>query len=222
MRLKIIPLILTLVTLTHATLGYLKIHTLHNVLGVLTIPLVLLYYVTQKKRKLNNWYIVGLLLVFVGDYLITVSYRNDLQNSTIFFGIGLLVLSYVILQRMQHIKVNNVIMLSIPFLILYLVPSFYFAEYLKEIFFAVTIHNLGIGFFEFIIILKLINEKSFARNRSLLFSGICMLCMTMLSAYSIFVSPNAFLHAFGVIPFYSLAHYYFADFMLFKNPKAKQ
>lgn len=214
MRVKAVPPILFLVTLTQASLSYFKIQAVHDFLGVLTIPLIFAYYITEKKSKPDYVYIISLILLFIGDCKMTISFWSDMETAIIFFGTGFFLMCYLVLKRILYIRINHIILVTIPFLILYLWPAIYFADYFKEILLPATIHNLGIGFLIFVIILKLMNEKSFKKNTDLLFSGVFLLGMTVFAAYTIFIEPNAAINSFIVIPCFSLSHYFFARFIL--------
>ncbi|GLB49752.1 hypothetical protein [Neptunitalea lumnitzerae] len=220
MRIKIIPVLLFLNTLLYATMGYYNIHFFVDFFSVLTIPIIAWFYLSESTgKKLCYPYIISLCFLFVGDLFISLT--DNMTFSLFFLGAGLTGYANTVLSKINFLKTSIIIKISIPFLLVYLVPSLYFASYFNEMLFPITMHNFGLGIFVFTILLKLLHEKKIRPNMYLVLSGTFMFLVAIFDAYVLFISHNDFIHSYISIPSFSIAHYCMSKFILKVYAKPK-
>lgn len=222
MNYNIFSVILLCTTVMQAAFGVFGIDILFPFLNVHAIPLVIGYYLSSKKQNRNRVYLVALLLFFLGDVLISTNYKPYFHDTAlIIFAVGLLTVSYIVLIDIQSLKLQNIYKVIVPFLILYLVPSIYFSLY-KNFPFSIITHNMGFGFYIFVVIIKLVNEKNIAKNRCLFISAAAMFLMVLATGYIWLVQYNQYVNSILVIPMFSVSYFFMAKHMVAENGNTKK
>ena len=153
-----------------------------NYVTFLPFPTLILLYLSSVK-KVNVLYIISLISTFLG--IVFFHAESYFKPSLIFYGIG--VCLYVIISlKTAVISIKSIFTATIPCLIVYLVPLFYYSDAVPvKIFNYIMFYVFFIGLFFFISTLMYINQRS-TKNLWLLSSGIVFVISTILNGYILF------------------------------------
>ncbi|WP_298514757.1 hypothetical protein [uncultured Kordia sp.] len=149
----------------------------------LPFPVLILLYLFSVK-KVNILYFISLLATFCGIVLFnTASY---FEPSLIFYAIGVCLYVVIVLKTAVVISMRSILMTTIPFLIVYLVPLFYYYDSVQtDIFNYIMFYVFFVGLFFFVSGLVYVNQRN-TKNLWLLNSGIVFLISTVIHGYYIF------------------------------------
>ncbi|WP_046757171.1 lysoplasmalogenase family protein [Kordia jejudonensis] len=149
----------------------------------LPIPLLLILYVYTVK-KMNWLYVTSLIFTMIA--IIFFNMPSYFKLALVFYGIGLCFYVIIVLKKAVVIPVKTIVIATIPFLIVYLVPLFFYSDAVQtEIFNYIMFYVFFVGLFFFISTLVYINKPS-KTNLWLLCSGILFLISTIIHGYNLF------------------------------------
>ncbi|MFK7746906.1 MAG: hypothetical protein AB8B65_00810 [Kordia sp.] len=159
--------------------------------------LIVLYFCSVKKV---NWlYVASLLSTFLG--IIFFNMETYRKPALIFYGIGVLIYVIIALKKAGEIPIRSIFIAAIPFLVIYLVPLFYYYDEVKmEIFNYILFYVFSVGLFFFISTLVYTTRQN-KPNLWLLSSGIVFVISTTIHGQNLFFGYIMWVRAAVVLTF---------------------
>lgn len=174
------------------------------------IPVLLaLYWVSVE--KINWLYSVALVSTFLGVILFnTESYY---KLGLVCYAIGVLLYIVVTFKNAEEISLRSIFTVTIPFLIVYLVPLLLYSDAVQgDVFNYIMLYVFCVGFFFLLSTLVYINQRN-RTNLWLLSSGILFVISTIMHGYNMFFGYVTVLQL-GVVVTFLLMHYAMCKYMI--------
>lgn len=169
----------------------------------LPLPILLVLYLFSVK-KVNWYYIIGLVFTFLGVIFFNIPKYSKL--ALVFYAIGVLFYVIIGLKQAAVISMKSIWIATIPFLIIYLVPLLLYSDAVGgDVFNYIILYVFFVGFFFLIASLIYINQNN-KRNLWLLISGILFVVSTIIHGYNLFFGYVVIVTFFVIITFI-LMHY---------------
>lgn len=169
----------------------------------LPFPILILLYLYSTK-KVNSFYFTALIATFLG--IIFFNIPTYFKLALICYGIGVCFYVVTVLKKALVIPIRTIGIAAIPFLIVYLVPLFYYYDDVQlENFNYILFYVFFVGLFFFISTLVYINQQN-KTNLWLLSSGIVFLISTVIHGYYLFKKEFIFVRV-GVVLTFLFMHY---------------
>ncbi|MBC8756161.1 hypothetical protein H2O64_15905 [Kordia sp. YSTF-M3] len=176
------------------------------------LPILMLLYLLSVK-KINWFYVIGLVCTFLG--VVFFSKQFYFKLGLVFYAVGVLFYVLICLKQAAIISVKSVIVATIPFLIIYLVPLILYADAVQvDIFNYIILYVFFVGSFFFISSLIYFNQRN-NRNLWLFSSGILFVISTTIHGYNMFFGYVKIVQFFVIITFI-LMHYAMYRYIIHK------
>lgn len=181
-----------------------------KITGILTIPLVLVYYLMNTTVR-DRLYLLSLLAVFIGDTVFTIDSAN-FSWGLVLYALGNLMYCLVVFNNIEYLSYKGILLVSVPFFLVYLVPFLYFYEMIEKDFFEIMAYTLSIGFLVLMAWVEFFSRRTIA-NRWLLGSSIVMVISTLAYGVHMYIEGLLLLKAVVLLAF-SGFHWMFSQYVI--------
>ena len=154
---------------------------------VLTIPVITLCYFLYTELK-NILYLLALTTFMIADYYFFI--EKSLANGIISSGIALSIYGVIVLKQSHYISTRRLLVNTIPFLAVYMLPFLFFIDRIQDaIFGEVIFYTFAIGYFSFMSIMTYFSRKNKV-TKKLLMTGLSSAVMGILFGVYLFIDKN--------------------------------
>ncbi|WP_046757172.1 hypothetical protein [Kordia jejudonensis] len=182
---------------------------------VLTIPVITLCYFLHAEAK-NILYLLALVAFIIADYLFFI--EKSLIYGITSSAIALSIYGIIVLKQSHYISTRQLLISTIPFLALYMLPFLFFVEKINdEIFGEVIFYSFAIGYFSFMSIMTYFGKRN-RLTQKLLIAGIATACMGALFGIFLFVE-RAPIYSVLANLFFIYSHYKMWQYIILKDAK---
>lgn len=176
------------------------------------IPVLFLLYLYSVK-KVNWFFLTSLIATFFG--IIFFNIEAYFKIALIFYAIGVFLYVIICLKTAEVIPIKTIVIATIPFLIVYLVPLILYSDAVQsEIFNFIMIYVFCVGLFFFITTLVYMNKPN-KINLWLLSSGVVFLISTIIHGYNLFFKFLITIRV-GVVLTFLFMHYAMYKYIVLK------
>ncbi|NJX15321.1 hypothetical protein [Tamlana crocina] len=169
-------------------------------------PLLTVIYLINT-RKVNAWFVLTLVLNFLGIYYFNNPYERYNSTGLIFHSVAYLVYCYILFRPFKNFSLKKVLSVLGPLTLLVLVPLAFYYDGIKQtvVFNATILYVCLTALYILSAVLVYVSRKT-ETHRFLLFSAISILLSSYFQGYNLFMEKNDLFNFFAVICF-NLAHY---------------
>ncbi|KAB8153690.1 hypothetical protein EZY14_010720 [Kordia sp. TARA_039_SRF] len=183
---------------------------------VLTIPAITLCYFLHEVK--NHSYLLALGAFMFADYLFFV--EKSLANGMISSGVALSIYGIIVLKQSHYISTRLLLISTIPFLIVYILPFYFFIDEIRDaIFGEVIFHTFAIGYFAFMSTMVYLSHKSRV-TQNLLLAGLSTGVMGVLFGIYLFVDRKP-IYALIANMVFIFSHYHMWKYIILKDATEK-
>ncbi len=175
------------------------------------IPILMIMYLINCK-KMNYMYVMALVFTCLGVVLVNKGGEVGFGIGIISYAIGVILYCIIIIPKLDNISTRSILYLSLPFLLVFLIPYIYYSDYIVDSFLSVAFYVFSVGFFALSSILVYISSKT-KTNSWLMYSGSIFIISTIVAGYGIFVNKTVSTSVFIVISFNAM-HYCMGRYVL--------
>ncbi|WP_157547202.1 hypothetical protein [Kordia zhangzhouensis] len=180
---------------------------------VLAIPSITICYFLYTELK-NLLYLAALACFMIADYFFFVegSLANGLTSSVIAMGIY----GAIVLNQSHYISTRRILIFTIPFLIVYMLPFVFFVDQISDIIFKeVIFYSFTIGYFSFMSTLAYFSRKNKITFK-LFLSGVATALMGIMFGIYLFVESKP-LYAVIANMLFVYSHYKMWQYIIIKD-----
>lgn len=154
---------------------------------VLTIPVIMICYFLYTELK-SILYLLALCTFMIADYFFFI--EKNLANGIISSAIALVLYGVIVLKQSHYISTIRLLIGTIPFIVIYMLPFFFIVENISdEIFGVVVFYSFAIGFFSLMSIITYLSSKN-RITKKLLIAGIATAFMGILFVIYLFLEQK--------------------------------
>ncbi|MFK7746907.1 MAG: hypothetical protein AB8B65_00815 [Kordia sp.] len=180
---------------------------------VLTIPVIMLCYFLYAEAK-NVLYLLALVAFMIADYYFFI--ERSLAYGTISSGVALSIYGVIVLKQSHYISTRKLLITTVPFLTIYMLPFVYFVEHIKdEIFGEIIFYSFAIAYFSFMSVMTYISKRSIV-TQTLALAGISTAFMGLLFGTFLFVDRNPIYAVLSNL-FFICSHYKMWQYISIKD-----
>ncbi|WP_298514755.1 hypothetical protein [uncultured Kordia sp.] len=151
---------------------------------VLTIPIITICYFLYVEVK-NILYLLALIAFLVADYYFFI--EKSLANGIISSGVALSIYGVIVLKQAHYISTRRLLVTTIPFLAIYMLPFILFVDRISdEIFGEVIFYSFAIGYFSFMSTMTYISSRNLV-TKKLVLAGLSTAFMGILFGTYLFI-----------------------------------
>ena len=180
---------------------------------VLTIPIIIICYFLQAEVK-NILYLLALVAFMIADYFFFI--EKSLTNGITSSGVALGLYGIIVLKQSHYISTRRLLVSTIPFLAIYMLPFFFIVENIRdEIFEEVIFYSFATGYFSFMSIMTYFSKWN-KITKKLLLAGITTAFVSVFFGLYIFVERKP-LYALLSNMFFVYSHYKMWQYIITKD-----
>jgi len=175
---------------------------------LIILTLITLYYFSAIRR--NNWYLLALFFSFLGDVFLLD------KNGFFLLGIGSFLITQIIfikliISQLRKVRVHQIIITLLPFVVYFTVLIATIQENLTEFFIPVVIYGITISFFGMVSLLNYFIDRS-KKSIVLLFGAVLFIASDSMIALNKFHEPRT-IYPVAIMITYIFAQYFIYRFM---------
>ncbi|AXG70961.1 hypothetical protein KORDIASMS9_03216 [Kordia sp. SMS9] len=180
---------------------------------VLTIPAITICYFLYVEVK-NIMYLLALTAFMVADYYFFI--EKNLGIGIISSGVALSIYGVLVLKQSHYISTRKLLISTVPFLTLYMLPFVFFVDRIKdEIFGEVIFYTFAIAYFAFMSTMAFISKRTKV-TKTLLLAGLSTAFMGVLFGAFLFVERKPMYSMFANLLFV-YSHYKMWQYIIIKD-----
>ncbi len=185
---------------------------------LLPIPLLVLFYFLKKDTK-SILYLAALTSFMVADYFFRIEGEQFVEG-VVATSIGIGLYGIIVLINSHYISTRRILISTVPFLGIYLIPFVFFIEEIPDrIFSEIVSYTFAVGYFSFLTILTYASKPS-AVTKKLLIAGVSTIGMGILYGIFLFVYTNR-LVGIGANILFMVSNYSMWRYMMIKDTTPK-
>jgi hypothetical protein len=178
------------------------------------IPLLVLFYFLKKDTK-SVLYLAALTSFMVADYFFRIEGKQFIEG-VIATTIGIGLYGIIVLIKSHYISTRRILISTLPFLGIYMIPFFFFIEKIPDdVFSEIVSYTFAIGYFSFLTILTYVSKPSLV-TKKLLIAGISTIGMGILYGIYLFVYTNRIV-GIGANLLFMVSNYSMWRYMMIKH-----
>ncbi|PTX59742.1 hypothetical protein C8N46_10852 [Kordia periserrulae] len=179
---------------------------------VLTIPAITICYFLYEVK--DYLYLLALGAFMFADYLFFI--EKSLTNGMISSSVALAIYGIIVLKQSHYISTRLLLMSTVPFLILYLLPFYFFIDQIRDaIFGEVIFYTFAIGYFAFMSTMVYISYRNKV-TQNLLLAGLSTGVMGVLFGIYLFIERKP-IYAVIANSMFIFSHYKMWTYIILKD-----
>ncbi len=180
---------------------------------VLTIPVITICYFLYVEVK-NILYLLALVAFMIADYYFFI--EKSLSNGVISSGVAMSIYGIIVLKQSHYISTRRLLISTVPFLTLYMLPFILFVEEIDDkIFGEIIFYSFSIGYFSFMCTMTYISKSTIV-TKKLAIAGLSTACMGILFGVYLFIDRNP-LYAVVSNILFICSHYKMWQYIIIKD-----
>ncbi|WP_420573128.1 hypothetical protein [Kordia sp.] len=184
-----------------------------NFATVLTIPSIMLCYFLYVEIK-NILYLLALVAFMVADYYFFV--EKSLAKGIIGSAVALSIYGIIVLKQSHYISTRRLLVNTIPFLAIYMLPFVFFVEKIRDdIFGEIIFYTFSIGYFSFMSVMTYVSKKNKV-TKKLVSAGIATAVMGAFFGIYFFIDKRPMYSVLAKI-FFVYSHYTMWEYIIIKD-----
>lgn len=177
-----------------------------------TLPLLLLFYFTNK-IKINYLYVVAICLLIFATTLFNIAIDKIDNIGLLISSLVNIIYIYIVFTKKVLIPVNRYWIFSLVFSLVFIPLSY---SILKDVdtytFFTSLLYGATVGFFTYLSVSNFVHNKK-RKHLFLATSGICLTICAIVGGYNSYLKAIPLLRAIEVAVF-TLAHYFMCKYVI--------
>lgn len=180
---------------------------------VLTIPIITICYFLYVEVK-DVLYLLALVGFMIADYYFFI--EKNLASGIVSSGISLSLYGLIVLRQSHYISTRRLLIGTVPFLTIYMLPFIFFVEKINDdIFGEVIFYSFAIGYFSFMTIMAYASQRTIITKR-LMFSGVATALMGILFGIYLFIDKKPLYSVMANVLFV-YSHYKMWQYVIIKD-----
>lgn len=181
---------------------------------VLTIPVITICYFLYVEVK-NILYLLALAAFMIADYYFFI--EKSLANGILSSGIALSIYGIIVLKQSHYISTRRLLISTVPFLALYMLPFVFFIDRISDkIFGEVIFYSFAIGYFAFMSSMAYISKRT-KLTQILLLAGLSTALMGTLFGMYLFGEDRKAIYSVLANLLFVYSHYKMWQYIIYKD-----
>jgi hypothetical protein len=182
---------------------------------VLTIPIITICYFLYVEVK-DTLYLLALGGFMIADYYFFI--EKNLAYGIVSSGISLSIYGIIVLRQSHYISTRRLLISTVPFLTIYMLPFILFVEKISdEIFGEVIFYSFAIGYFSFMSFMAYISQRTLVTKR-LALAGLSTALMGIVFGTYLFIDRKPIYSVLANVLFV-YSHYIMLQYIILKDSR---